>query len=447
MTGILLRDVEVDGRIVDVEVVAGRVTALRPGIARGRRDAVDGGGGALLPGLHDHHLHLLAMAAADRSLVLTRTLDSISTSHRALPPEQWLRVVGYHEAEHGPLDRVLLDRLAPGRPVRVQHQTGAMWVMNTSALRELGFDANGDGRFIGVDAELRSRLPKETMSFGAIGCRLRSFGVTRVTDATPTENRADLELLAAAVARGELPHRVTAMTGPRATFDVPPGLTAGPVKLVVGDHALPALDDLVATMRTVRAQQRSVAVHAVTRIGLVLAIAAWEEVGAVEGDRLEHGAVVPTELAVLLRRLGVVVVSQPSFVRERGDRYLREVEPDDRPYLYPCASLLAGGIRVAGSTDAPFGDADPWRAMATAANRRTASGAMLGRVERVTPQRALELFLGGITRPESAARRVRVGGDGDLCLLDAPLAVVLGDLSSRHVVGVVEQDRFLSAAR
>src|ERR671916_1771459 len=66
---LVFRDVDVDGRRVDVRVVGGRVAGVGPGLAPAPGTAVvDGGGGALLPGLHDHHLHLLAAAAARRSV-------------------------------------------------------------------------------------------------------------------------------------------------------------------------------------------------------------------------------------------------------------------------------------------------------------------------------------------------------------------------------------------
>ena len=64
----LLRHVEVDGRRLDVRIDGGRVTALGSGLPTAGAEVVDGAGGALLPGLHDHHLHLLASAAALGSL-------------------------------------------------------------------------------------------------------------------------------------------------------------------------------------------------------------------------------------------------------------------------------------------------------------------------------------------------------------------------------------------
>jgi predicted amidohydrolase YtcJ len=166
---------------------------------------------------------------------------------------------------------------------------------------------------------------------------------------------------------------------------------------------------------------------------LVLALVAWEQVGSAPGDRIEHGSVVPAELVGAVGDLGLTVVTQPGFIAARGDDYLRDVEADDLEHLYRCATLEQGGVRVAGSTDAPYGPADPWVAMRAAVDRAAPSGAVVGAQERVTPVRALELFLGPLERPADPPRRVEPGMRADLCLLDIPLAAGLDELSSAHV--------------
>lgn len=52
----LIRGVEVAGRRgpVDVRIAEGVIVEIGPGL--GGPDGVDGRGGALLPGLHDHHI-------------------------------------------------------------------------------------------------------------------------------------------------------------------------------------------------------------------------------------------------------------------------------------------------------------------------------------------------------------------------------------------------------
>lgn len=433
----LITRAEVDGRIVDVAVDGGVVRAVGPDLPTADALVVDAAGGALIPGLHDHHLHLLAMAAARDSVRLDAAMGPadldqvVAAAHRRLPPRAWLRGVGLDD-RHGPVDRTRLDRLAPGRPVRVQHRSGAAWVLSSAALALVGRADSPDGWLHRVDDLVG--WPREAPDLGPVADRLAHLGVTGVTDATPFSDPSTADLLAAARRSGDLPQRVVITGGPhRAGDPAPAGLERGPVKVVVADDALPGIEDLVGAFRAARGAGRTVAVHCVTRIGLVLALAAWQEVGSVPGDRIEHGSVIPVELVSRVADLDLRVVTQPGFIAERGDRYLAEVECDDRPHLYRCGSLLEAGIAVAGSTDAPFGPEDPWVAIATAVTRRTATGAAVGAGEAIEPHRALDLFLGAADDPGGPPRRVVPGVAADLCLLDRPLPAALADPSAAHV--------------
>jgi predicted amidohydrolase YtcJ len=190
---------------------------------------------------------------------------------------------------------------------------------------------------------------------------------------------------------------------------------------------------VVDDFRLARAGGRRVAVHCVTRPALMLALAAWHEVGGAEGDRIEHGAIVPDDAVGEIARLGLTVVTQPAFVADRGDDYVADVDADDLPYLWRCASLIAAGIPVGFGTDAPFGDADPWRAIDAAVDRRIPSGAILGAAERLAPRAALDRFLTPLDDPGGPARRVTVGAPADLCLLDVPLVEALAHPAAEHV--------------
>lgn len=431
-------------RVADVRVAGGRIVAIGRDLAGPGDRLVHARGAALLPGLHDHHLHLLAMAAARRSTDVAACADPaafdaavIRAAHGAVAGSQgWIRVVGLDD-HHGPLDRQRLDRLVPDRPVRVQHRSGAAWVLNSRALVATGsVEVAPDGWLHRADDGVATRWADgdDAPDLRPIARRLAAAGVTGVTDATPATDLGSLTSLARARRSGALPQRVLAMGGPRlagATF--PPELERGPVKVVISDHALPSIPDLVASFGTARRAGRPVAVHCVTRVALVLALAAWSEVGAVPGDRIEHGSVVPLELVTTVAELGVTVVTQPGFVHARGDRYLREVEPDDVGHLYRCGSLLAAGVGVGASTDAPFGPDDPWLAIATMTTRRTRSGRRLGEVEAVEPETALARFLSDPVDPGGPPRTVHVGAPADLVLLDRPLGPTLDDLHRDRV--------------
>ena len=123
----------------------------------------------------------------------------------------------------------------------------------------------------------------------------------------------------------------------------------------------------------------------------------------------------PARGGVAARRTAVTIVTQPGFVRTNGDRYRRDVEQCDLPWLYRLRGWTERGIHVAGSSDAPFGDADPWSAMRAATERRTAAGARLGLDESLSPEEALGLYLAPLDDSGGPQRRVCPGAAADLC--------------------------------
>lgn len=462
----LIRRCEIDGLSpVDVRVVDGRIAEISRHIEPAASEGViDAAGGALIPGLHDHHVHLFALAAAARSVrcgppevqgygELARAL----AGHRAADDE-WLRGVGYHESVAGDLDRWLLDRLVPDRPLRIQHRSGAAWFVNSRGVELLGLDRAvdapgveraGDGRATGrlfrCDKLLRETVIGEHVPFLAeVSAELAAYGVTGVTDATASNGKQELRIYTDAADRGELLQRVLVMG---ARF-VPPGdhetVGVGAVKILLDEFALPALDELALEIGHAHADGRIVAIHAVTRSEIVLACGALESAGVAPGDRIEHASVMPPEIAELVARLGLTVVTQPGFVRERGDEYLGEVDAPDLPWLYRCRGAVDTGIALGGGTDAPYGDPDPWLAMQAAVSRRTRSGNVLGANEALTPERALALFTTDPLAPGGAPRRVAPGEVADLCLLDRPWSKAREELSSAAVRKTIRAGRVIS---
>ncbi|WP_375482659.1 amidohydrolase family protein [uncultured Jatrophihabitans sp.] len=437
---LLLRNVSVEGvDRTDVLVRGGRVAGIGPAAHTSGARELDLAGGAVLPGLHDHHCHVLAMAAARDSVACGPPEVGTATAfaaalRRAVPRRGWVRAVGFHESVAGELDRQVLDRIRCDVPVRVQHRSGALWVLNSSALRQVGLDRPVPGEPQGVerdsdgvatgrlwrcDAWLRQRVgPGPAPDVSAVSEELSSYGITGITDATPELDDSAVTLLRSSALR----QRAVLLGDPASD---------APRKIVVSDHALPSPAELVALIE--RARPRPVAVHCVTRVALVLTLAALTELGTVPGDRIEHAAVVPPELRQVLARLALTVVTQPSLPALRGDRYLDDVDAVDREHLWPFASLLAAGVPVGCSSDAPYGSPDPWFAVASAVARRSASGRAVAPAERVAARTALRGYLTDPSDPGGAPRRVAVGAAADLVLLDGGLDDVLDDPHAGHV--------------
>jgi predicted amidohydrolase YtcJ len=429
----------IDGTVVDIR--SGRyITEVADKLAaQPGEDVLDAAQGTVIPGLHDHHVHLRSAAAALESVRAgpphVRSRDDLARalSHAEPAGDGWIRAVGYHESVAGPLDRALLDAISPAVPVRVQHRSGALWILNSTGLAEIGLADHPDGRLFRTNGESTHAPPRRQPSLHRVSQRLVAFGVTGVTDATPGQGIPDVESLAVACRSGELRQRLHCMAD--LDIDQVAGVTIGPVKIILDDDTLD-LESLENTVRRCHSGGRAVAVHCVTDSQLVVTVAALQSAGTHPLDRVEHAAMVPDDSLDDLAALGVTVVTQPNFVAERGDVYLTEIPHTARHRLWRLRSLLRHKISVAMSTDMPFGDGDPWAAMRAAVHRTTTTGALLGAEERVSPLAALTMFLGRPDRP-AESRTVQPGQPGELCVLGAPPQEVLAELDSGTVTTTI----------
>lgn len=442
------------------------IVALAPDLAPEPGEIVfDAAGGAVLPGLHDHHLHLLAYAAAIDSVhcgppqlhcaqALAATLAT-----RAGDSGGWIRGIGYHESVAGDIDRCWLDRIVPGRPVRIQHRSGQLWIFNSLGLQCLGVDETAgedpfervegrlSGRLYGADAWLRERLGGSMPALGEASLRLARFGITGVTDASPGNGLAEFRHFAAEREAGRLQQNVL-MMGSEALDPswAMPGLSVGATKIHLREAALPPFDALCERIARSHGAGRPVAIHCVTLVELMLAVTALQETGVLTGDRLEHAALATAEAVERVREAGLHVVTQPNFIFERGDVYLASLPAAELEGLYRAGSFAAAGVAVGGGSDAPYGDPDPWRAMAAALDRRTRAGCVLGAAERLAPASVLDLYCSDPLRPGLARRRLAAGGCADLCVLDRPLEQVLADAAAVKVRLTVGGGRILHSA-
>jgi len=305
-------------------------------------------------------------------------------------------------------------------PVRIQHRSGALWILNSEALGRVGLPDHPDGRLRSADRGWSDALQQRETDLAELSRRITATGVTGVTDATPDLGADDMVSLLVAHRRGEF--------RPRPSF-------LAPGKKILQDDRLD-LDSLTAFVADQHAEDRPVAVHCVTAAQLVVTIAALRAAGSHPLDRIEHAAVVPDDNLADLAELGVTVVTQPNFVAERGDQYLADVPAAEHAQLWRVASLLDAAVPVALSTDMPFGHSDPWTAMRAAVYRTTPTGAVLNANECVSALKALTMFLGRPDQP-GRARTVEPGQPGDLCVLTEPPATVLAELDAGMVAATV----------
>jgi predicted amidohydrolase YtcJ len=131
-----------DGRVVSAgsreDVLAAATTGAQ---------LIDAGAAAIVPGLHDFHLHLVGMARARREVVLDAAGDFeavVAAMHPAaerLAAEAWLRGRGWREAalSAGDLDR--LDSAIGHRPALVYSHDGHSAWASPAAMLVAGIDA------------------------------------------------------------------------------------------------------------------------------------------------------------------------------------------------------------------------------------------------------------------------------------------------------------------
>lgn len=422
---LIQRAITLDGVVVDLRVGA-RIDEVadtlepRPG-----EDVVDAAGGTVLPGLHDHHVHLHSAAAAVTSLWVgpPRIRDRVALAGVLASAEAgedgWIRAVGYHDSVAGPLDRAALDTMVPTVPLRVQHRSGVLWMLNSAALARIGLADHPDGRLRSTGS-WSDGLRRGQTNLADLSGRLARYGVTGITDATPDLEANDIVRLADLHRRGELRQRVHCLA---------------PGKRILHDDDL----DLERLAEWVADRHRDggpVAIHCVTAAQLLVTIAALRQAGTHPRDRIEHAAVTPSDCLSHLAKLAVTVITQPNFIAERGDQYLDDVPAEEHDQLWRVASLLRADVPVALSTDMPFGQPDPWAAMRAAVHRTTLSGAVLGADERVSARTALSMFFGYPDQP-TRARAIQPGNPGDLCVLSVPPETALAELDAGMVAATI----------
>ena len=443
----------------------GRIAAVGETSASGA-EGIDCEGGVLLPAFIDAHCHLLAYAASLRAVdcsavrSIPEIVRAIAERAAATPVGAWLRAFGYEEtslAERRHPTRHDLDRAAPANPVRLVHRGGHASVLNSAALRLAGIDSateepaggvierdvpSGEpsGVLLGMERPLDALvppLPYEALRAAVAEAseRMLRAGVTCVQDATYTNGASAWELFERLMADGALPLDVVLMEGFDHLGELPESgaegrLRRGAVKIMIeelGDAIVPDEAELALRVAAVHEAGRQVAVHAVGERAVAAATDAVEAAlrrRPRDGHRhrIEHCGLLPAGLARRLARLGVAVGSQPSFVYERGERYLQLVPQEQQARLYAFRTLRDAGVRRAAGSDAPVTAPSPLASVAAAVERRTAAGRPIGADEGVDAVEALGWWTAGAAHAgflDGELGSLRPGLRGDLVLLPA----------------------------
>ncbi len=475
MTELLLYNADVytmDPARPRAEAVAlrdGRIVAVDASVFGSDAQRIDCYGGVLVPAFIDAHCHLLSYAAGLRSVDCSGA-RSIAEVQRAIaeraattPPDRWVRAFGYEEtslAEGRHPARADLDAAAPVHPVRLIHRSGHASVLNTLALRQLGIAIDSEeppgasierdldsgepnGVLIEMEDVIDRALPRPAYEELANDVRYASqrllrAGIVCIQDASHTNGPQEWQLFERLIEDGSLPLDVVLMEGWEHFGTLPEHAAAGrlrrgPVKIMLhelGGQLSPGETELTRIVAQVHNAGRQVAIHAVGEEAVSIAVRAIGE--AVSRNprpgprhRIEHCSQLPEGLAAQIAALGIVVVSQPSLVYERGDRYLSLVPQGQVDELYAFRTLSDAGVHLAASSDAPVTAPNPLASAAAAVDRQTASGRTLGSRQTVAPLDALAWWTVGAAYAaalEGEQGSIRPGLRADLALL-APHAL------------------------
>lgn len=395
---------------VDLVLVDGVIADIAPtGNLRPTGLVVDGEGGWLLPGLWDHHVHVLQWAlAADRvPLGEVASARDAAAIMAAAPVGDGRRVgSGFRDGlwtDAPSLD--LLDAATGDVPTYlINADVHSVW-MNSAAFRREQFAPVASGMLVEEDAfEISRRL-------NAVDAQTADDAVDRMARAAaarglvglvdldmtwndePWQRRAARGFDTLRVSYGTYPqHLDRAIAEGLRTGDPVRGgrddlIRVGPLKAITdgslgtrtaacahpypGDPANHGLltvapDDLVDMMTRATAAGLECAIHAIGDVANSHALDAYAITGAV--GTIEHAQLVAHADIPRFARLGVAASVQPEHALD--DRDMTDaIWAGQSAQPYPLRALADSGANLRFGSDAPVAPLDPWAAMASAVFR------------------------------------------------------------------------------
>jgi len=434
---------------------------------------IDCKGKTVLPGFIDAHCHLYALAESHVTLNLephhnVRSISDIQTKIKAssqqLPSGTWIRGRGYNEfylAEKRHPNRWDLDQVTSAHPIKLTHRTGHAHVLNSLALQIVGISNETPDPLDGlIDRDVKTGEPTGLLyrmgdflsrkipplenhqldrGMKVANDELLSMGITSIQDASSHNAIEQWKMFRRWKDTGFLKPRVAMMLGTESfsayrkqDFEIQTDksqLRLGGVKIILDEttgHLRPAQAELSETVLGIHQSGFQACLHAVEEKAVEAACSAIEYAlrkfpKPDHRHRIEHCSVCSPSLAKKLAALGIMVVTQPSFIYYSGDRYLRTVPAEELKHLYPIRTLLKSGVKVAASSDCPIAPANPMTGIYAAASRMTETGEEVLSEEKITPEEALRMYgetAARTTFDEGIKGSISPGKLGDLVVLN-----------------------------
>ena len=398
----------------------------------------------VLPGFIDAHIHLHGFAERWVTLNLSprnnvRSIsdirERISHLSKDLPPGAWIRGWGYNEfyldGKRHPT-RWDLDIATSTHPIKLTHRSGRAHVLNSLALRLVNISketadpkeglidrdletGEPTGLLFGMGDTLGQSIPpidNDQMEQGIklAGNDLCSLGITSIHDASPRNNLDRWKRFQKWKENGLLKFRISVTLGregyeeyKKKSFSTQINgnqLQIRGVKIILHEttgRLTPTQEELNEIGFNIHRDGLQLILHAIEGKATEAACKAIEFAlqkvpKSDHRHRIEHCSVCTPSLAKRIASLGIMVVTQPNFIYYNGDRYLRTVPKPNLEHLYPIATLIKNGVKVAGSSDCPVVPANPMIGISSAISRKTEAGELVLPEERIAPLDALKMY-------------------------------------------------------
>ncbi len=157
--------------------------------------------------------------------------------------------------------------------------------------------------------------------------------------------------------------------------------------------------------------------------------------------RIEHCGILRPDLIARLVDQQVIPVSQPIFIREYGEGFLRHLGRDRVALTYPFRSLFDAGIPLVFSSDCPVSAYEPLKSIQASVEERTNSGTDYAPAEAIAARQAIRAYTvnGAIAGfAETRAGRIRPGMLADFTILASdPAKVEPAAIDAIPVAGTV----------
>ena len=451
--------------VVDVHLADGLVVDIAPAGALPRRGTVvDAEGGRVIPGLWDHHVHVVQWALSAQRVPLggaTSAAHAASLIAGASALADGRRVgSGFRDAFWPDVPELtVLDAATGDIPTYlINADVHSVW-LNSAALRREGIEPDGVGLLreepafeisrrlnavdVSVSDPLVARMAQDAAARGVTG--LVDFDMAWNDDAWARRLAGGFdalrvsygiypEFLERAIAQG-LQTGDAVLGAEGAASDL---VRVGPLKVITDgslgtrtaacSHAYPGdahnhglitvdLATLVDLMTRATGAGIASAIHAIGDVANSHALEAFGVTGA--WGTIEHAQLVAHADIPRFARLGVGASVQPEHALD--DRDLTDtVWAGQTAQPYPLRALADTGANLLFGSDAPVAPLDPWAAMASAVFRTRDGGEAWQPQQRVDAATALAAS----TRGGSAvAARVQPGDIADLAVCEHdPLA-------------------------